>query len=186
MSAKKEDWRKLLGFSCTGCGNCCKGTIVLITAGDVKRIMEGTGMAAKEFVHFFTSVDMPKRDSLWIKLGNKRVAMGLKWATKPRRCKFLDAETNMCGIYEHRPVTCRSHPFEIKTTDTWAVQKLSLSDIVDCPHEWDGEHTLRELKATERWNCDQVDTFEDQVKAWNRKRSGKRTANEFLKFCELA
>jgi Fe-S-cluster containining protein len=186
MATGKEDWRKYLGFRCTGCGNCCRGTIVLITAGDVRRIMEGTGLPAKAFVRFFTSVDMPKRDSLWINLGKRRVAMGLQWEKKPKRCMFLDDETNMCTIYEHRPVTCRTHPFEVKTNDNWGVTKLGISEVVDCPHDWDGDHTLREIKAAERWNCDQVGEFEDQVKAWNRKRSGKRTAEEFLRFCGLA
>lgn len=186
MSRKKEDWRELLGFSCTACGNCCKGTIVLITDADVRRIMEGTGLPAREIVRFFSNVEMPQRDPLWIRLGKRRVAMGLKWETKPRRCKFLDPETNLCGIYEHRPVTCRSHPFEIQTNDNWAITKLSLSDVVDCPHEWEGDHTLRQLKSTERWNCNQVDEFEVKVKAWNRKRSGKRTADAFLEFVGLA
>jgi Fe-S-cluster containining protein len=186
MSAKNEDWRKWLKFSCTGCGNCCKGTIVLITGGDVRRIMDATGMPARDFVHFFSNVEMSKRDSLWIRLGNRRVAMGLKWKwdQSPRRCMFL-GDDNMCGIYEHRPVTCRSHPFEIKTDDNWGVTKLGISEVVDCPHEWDGEHTLRELKSTERWNCNQVDAFESKVKEWNRKRSGKRTAREFLRFVGL-
>ncbi len=183
--SSKQDWRKWLNFSCTACGNCCKNTIVLITDGDVRRIMEGTGLPAKAFVRFFSNVEMPQRDSLWIRLGKRRVAMGLKWESKPTRCMFLGAD-NMCGVYEHRPVTCRSHPFEIKTNDNWGITRLGISAVVDCPHEWDGEHTLRELKATERWNCDQVEAFEVKVKAWNRKRSGKRTADEFLRFVGLA
>jgi len=187
MSSKKEDWRKWLKFSCTACGNCCKGTIVLITDGDVRRIMDGTGLPARQIVRFFSNVEMPKRDSLWIKMGkgDKRVAMGLKWNDSPRRCKFL-GDDDMCQIYEHRPVTCRSHPFEIKTDDNWAVTKLGISDVVDCPHEWDGTHKIRELKATERWNCNQVEAFEVKVKAWNRKRNIKRTPDEFLRFVELA
>ncbi len=185
MSAKKDEWRKWLNFSCTACGNCCKGTIVLITDGDVRRIMDGTGLPAKEIVRFFSNVEMSQRDSLWIRLGKRRVAMGLKWNASPRRCKFL-GDDNMCGIYEHRPVTCRSHPFDIETNDNWAVTKLGISQIVDCPHEWDGNHSLPELKATERWNINQVDDFEVKVRAWNRKRSGKRTAGEFLNFVGLA
>lgn len=185
MSAKNEDWRKWLKFSCTGCGNCCRGTIVLITDGDVRRIMDGTGLPARDIVRFFSNVEMSQRDSLWIHLGKRRVAMGLKWNASPRRCTFL-GDDNRCGIYEHRPVTCRSHPFEIKTNDNWGVTRLGISDVVDCPHEWDGQHTVRDLKATERWNCNQVEAFEGKVKAWNRKRSGKRSADEFLRFVGLA
>ncbi len=185
MGAAKEDWRKFLGFRCTACGNCCKGTIVLITDADVRRVMDGTGLSAREIVRFFSNVEMPKDDSLWIRLGKRRVTMGLRWHPSRTRCKFL-GEDEMCTIYEHRPVTCRTHPFDMETNDNWGVTDLSISEVVDCPHEWDGDHTVRELKSAERWNCRQVEDFEVKVRAWNRKRSGKRTANEFLRFVGLA
>jgi Fe-S-cluster containining protein len=176
--------REYLNFSCTGCGNCCRDTIVLITDADVRRIMEGTGKPAREIVRFFSNVEMPQRDSLWIRFGGaRRAAMALRWEN--RHCAFL-GDDNRCQIYEHRPVTCRSHPFELKLSDTGALIKLGISGVAKCPHEWEGSHSIRSLKATEKWNTDQVEAFEAKVKAWNRRRSGKRTGDEFLRFCALA
>jgi len=176
--------REYLNFSCTGCGNCCRGTIVLITDADVRRVMEGTGKPAREIVRFFSNVEMPKRDSLWIRFGgSRRAAMALRW--EGRHCAFL-GDDNRCQIYEHRPVTCRSHPFELKLSDSGALIKLGLSDVANCPHEWEGNHSIRSLKATEKWNTDQVGAYEEKIKAWNRRRSGKRTTDEFLRFCGLA
>jgi Fe-S-cluster containining protein len=176
--------REYLKFSCTGCGNCCRGTIVLTTDHDVKRIMKGTGLPAKEIVRFFSNVEMAQRDSLWIRFGGtRRAAMALRW--DGRHCNFL-GEDNMCKIYEYRPITCRTHPFDLKFSNTGAMKKVTISDVVDCPHAWEGTHTVRSLKAGEKENTDQVEAFEVMVKAWNRRRSGKRTQDEFLRFVGLA
>lgn len=182
--AKKGDWRRLLGFRCTGCGNCCRDTVVLLTDADVQRIMQATGRGAREFVRFFgpNAVEMGQRHPLWVTFDGGRAVMGLKW--QDGHCMFL-AEDNLCTIYEHRPVTCREHPFNVTLSDTGRVERLSLSRVVHCPHEWDGKVALTELKSVVRWNERQSDTYTEKVRAWNRRRSGARTRSGFLRYLGL-
>jgi Fe-S-cluster containining protein len=180
MSA--SDWRRYLKFRCTGCGNCCRNTLVCITDGDIRRIVEGTGRSPREFVRFYThdEVAVARDDHLWINFDSGRAVMGLR-ATHDH-CIFLNNETNRCSIYEHRPLTCKDHPFRITFSDSGAVEKISLSRIVKCPHEWDGDNPLRELKTIATRNDRQEDSYVKKVKAWNRKKRESKTRPEFLRF----
>jgi hypothetical protein len=62
------------------------------------------------------------------------------------------------------------------------VEKISLSRIVKCPHEWDGDNPLRELKTIATRNDRQEDSYVKKVKAWNRKKRESKTRPEFLRF----
>ena len=180
-SPASTDWRKYLKFRCTGCGNCCVGTVVMLTDADVGRITEGTGREVTEFVRFVPQADVhiPKRDPWWVRVGAQKAVMALKW--KRGRCVFLDAE-NRCTIYEHRPVTCREHPFEIDVDAGRRITDIRLSTIVDCPHDWDGKISQREMKAVAAWNDRQSDAYLEKVIAWNRALSGRKTRPGFLRF----
>src|SRR5690606_28695269 len=114
---KVRDWQELFKFRCTGCGNCCKGTIVMLTDHDVRRLVDGAGYAPREFVRFFgeDEVQMAKRHPFWIQFQRRRAAMGLRW--KPGRCTFLDRD-DRCSVYEHRPLACREHPFNVTFSET--------------------------------------------------------------------
>ena len=179
------DWRKYLKFRCTGCGNCCKGTVVMLTELDVQRIVTGTGRDPQEFVRFFPEerVELDKRSPWWVKFGRTRTVMALRWQRGPR-CFFLDRD-DRCTIYEHRPVTCREHPFRIQLSDRGAVERVGLSRAVECPHAWDGNVTRRELRQVVRWNEEQSDGYIAQVQAWNRQAGGRRSRPDFLRFLGL-
>ncbi|MET0586201.1 MAG: YkgJ family cysteine cluster protein [Candidatus Binatia bacterium] len=176
------DWRRYLKFRCTGCGNCCRNTVVCITDGDIRRIVEGTGKSPRDFVRFYThdEVAVAREDQLWVNFDTGRSVMGLRAVRD--HCIFLDNETNRCTIYEHRPLTCRDYPFSITFSDTGAVEKISLRHIVKCPHEWDGDNSRRELKRIASWNERQEESYVKKVKAWNQKESGPKTRPEFLRF----
>ena len=176
------DWQRYLKFRCTGCGNCCRDTVVCITDADVGRIVDGTGRSPLDFVHFFThdEVAVSRDDPLWVKFDNHRVVMGLR--TVRDRCWFLDDKTNFCTIYEHRPLTCRDHPFSITFSDSNAIEKISLSRIVKCPHEWDGNISRRELKKVANWNERQQDSYVIKIKEWNKRKKGRKTGPGFLRF----
>lgn len=176
------DWTRYLKFRCTGCGNCCRDTVVCITDADVHRIIEGTGRSPLEFVRFYTheEVSMSKTDPLWVKFTDHRAVMGLR-STRDR-CWFLDNETNLCTIYEHRPVTCRDHPFNVTLSDSGAVKKISLSRIVKCPHAWDGHISRRSLRATQICNEQQEEAYIAKVKRWNKFPGRRRTKRAFLEF----
>ena len=180
----KVDWRKYLNFRCTGCGNCCRETVVLLTDSDVSRIAAGTGKAPRGFVRFFgpDAVQMESRHPLWVRFDKGRAVMGLRW--QGSHCAFLGAD-NLCGIYEHRPVTCREHPFNVDLSDTGAVERISLSRVVKCPHAWDGNISRNELRSVVRWNERQSDAYTEKVRAWNRRRDTPRTRPGFLRYLGL-
>jgi len=180
-----SDWRRVLAFRCTGCGNCCRGTCVVVTDADVRRIARGTGRAPREFVRFVgpDDVALGAVSGLWADLGGRRAVMALRW--NRRRCVFLGADER-CTIYEHRPTGCRQFPFEVTLDDDGAIADASLSRIVECPHGWDGgvaERSLtRVVGASERENA----AYVERVRAWNRAPVGRRSAGAFLRFLGLA
>lgn len=177
----QNDWRRYLSFRCTGCGNCCRGTVVLLTDGDVARIVDGTGKAPREFVRFFgpDAVEMTNNHPLWIRFERGRAVMALKWRNS--HCGFL-GKNNLCQVYDHRPVTCREHPFNVTLSDTGAVERISLSRVVKCPHEWDGKSSLNDIRSVVRWNERQSDAYTDKVKVWNLRRDVVRTRPGFLRY----
>src|SRR5688572_32257782 len=75
-----QDWEKYLGFRCTGCGNCCRDTVVCVTDSDVRRIVDGTGRAAREFVRFYRhdEIAMSENDPLWVKFKDHKAVMALR------------------------------------------------------------------------------------------------------------
>ncbi len=180
-----SDWRHVLAFRCTGCGNCCRGTCVVVTDADVRRIVRGTGRAPRDFVRFVGPHDvaLAARSGLWANLGRRRGVMALRW--KHRRCVFLGAG-DRCTVYEHRPTACRQFPFEATLADDGTIANASLSRTVDCPHAWDGRVRARALtrvvQASERDNA----AYLRRVRSWNRARTRKRTAAAFLRFLGLS
>jgi len=184
MGCPSSDWRRVLKFRCTGCGNCCRGTCVVVTDADVRRIARGTGRAPREFLRFVAADDVAlgARSGLWANLGRRRAVMALRW--RRRRCVFLGADER-CTIYEHRPTGCRQFPFEVTLEEDGAIADVSLSRIVECPHAWDGRVAERALTrvvgASERENA----AYVERVRAWNRARVGRRGAAAFLRFLGL-
>ncbi len=123
---------------------------------------------------------MSTHDPLWVKFNDEKAVMALR--SIQDRCVFLDNETNLCTIYEHRPVTCRDHPFSVTFSDTGAVEKISLSKIVKCPHAWDGNISRRELRKVQTWNERQEENYLKKVRAWNRCKTHPKTQPAFLRF----
>lgn len=176
-----RDWRRLLKFRCTGCGNCCRDTVVCLTDADIQRIVAATGKSPGEFVRFFgeEEVEMDKRSPLWVRFDGGRAIMALRWAAG--HCIFLD-DDNRCTIYEHRPLTCRQYPFNVELSETGAIERLSLARAVKCLHEWDGQVTRRSLHAVLRWNDKQEEAYIRKVREWYRRASNPKTRPGFLRF----
>ncbi|HEY2386780.1 MAG TPA: YkgJ family cysteine cluster protein [Candidatus Binatia bacterium] len=181
----QSDWRHVLTFRCTGCGNCCRGTCVVVTDADVRRIVRGTGRALREFVRFVgpDDVALGARSGLWADLGGRRAVMALRWTR--RRCVFLGADER-CTIYEHRPTGCRQFPFEVTLGDDDAIADASLSRIVECPHAWDGRVGARALTRVVHASESENAAYVERVQAWNRARIGRRSTAAFLRFLGLA
>jgi hypothetical protein len=94
----QTNWEKYLKFRCTGCGNCCRDTVVCITDGDVKRIVEATGLSPLKFVQFYDhdEVSMSENDPLWISFADRKSVMGLR--STHDRCIFLDDKGNLLAF----------------------------------------------------------------------------------------
>ena len=178
-----KEWKHLLGFRCTCCGNCCREPIVLVTDQDVRRVMDHTGQKASEVLKFYRtddvewSTDKPE----WIKLKSGLRIMGLR--RRKGQCQYLGKD-DRCTIYEHRPVTCRRYPFDVELDEDGEIESMSISDSVECPYELDGDTSLDKLNAVCRWEGEEEEPYFVKVKEWNRQRKpGGRKA--FMKHLGL-
>lgn len=181
-SSKREAWRQLLCFRCTGCTACCTDTIVPVTDQDVRRIMRATGQGAQQIVRFFGPDDVKgdRRSPGWIKLRQGKRFMGLR---KSRgHCLYL--HRRRCLIYRQRPVTCRLYPFNIFFDAKGQVETLEINDAVKCGHALDGRVSLEAIKALYFRDERQDEAYFARVKRWNAQRPNG-TAKEFLAFLGL-
>lgn len=87
----QDVWKEV---DCLKCANCCKVMTPTYTAKDIKRIA----------LHLEMSV--PQMKEKWLK---KEKGTG-DWINQSTPCQFLDMNTNMCGIYDVRPVDCSGFP----------------------------------------------------------------------------
>lgn len=95
-----------IGFSCTGCGDCCRrcsedSDLVMVSPEEIRRIASARGLRVEEIAEPFPEC---------LDLGNG-TTLTFEWALKrnDNHCLFL--EGNRCRIYHHRPWICRTYPF---------------------------------------------------------------------------
>lgn len=94
------------GFSCTGCGNCCRCSDadpghVMVTCDEIRAIMALTGLS-------WGAVAAPYPES--IPAGNgSRYTLGWCLQRDGDACRFL--ADGRCSIYASRPWICRTYPF---------------------------------------------------------------------------
>lgn len=48
----REAWEQALAFRCTECGDCCRGSLCVVTDADVRRLACGAQRAASTFLRF--------------------------------------------------------------------------------------------------------------------------------------
>ncbi len=105
-----------LRFSCTLCGNCCSGPegYISFTPDEALAIAKRLGVTLEYFMDHYTH----------------RTSAGQSFIEKDsdfgKDCFFLDRETvpgkAVCGIYEDRPMQCRTWPFwphVVSTEHAW-------------------------------------------------------------------
>jgi len=84
-------------FKCNGCGECCRWSgSVLLTDEDITTLARYHGLAESEFINQHT------------RLAPNRIQLALH-DKEDGSCAFLEGDR--CGIYEARPLQCRSFPF---------------------------------------------------------------------------
>lgn len=178
-----EDWKALLNFRCTCCGNCCREPIVLVTDEDIRRVQAHTKQPAHEIVDFYkpSEIAWEKNQPGWIRLKSGRRIMGLK--RTEAGCQYL-GDDELCTIYEHRPVTCRRYPFDLELGTDGDIELLSISQSVECPYELDGANSLTEIKALADWEEKEEDPYFEKLEGWNekKKKGGKKKFLKFLGF----
>ena len=92
---EKEVWDKV---SCISCANCCKKMTPTLTKTDKQRIATHLGLSTKEFKEKYLVYDKEEKD----------------WRMQQQPCVFLNLDTNMCTIYDYRPLDCRGFPHLVK------------------------------------------------------------------------
>ncbi|HEY2774041.1 MAG TPA: YkgJ family cysteine cluster protein [Candidatus Binatia bacterium] len=118
---EEEKKERGLRFECTQCGKCCwtrgQYSHVYLGSDDVKALADRLGLSTREFRARFTFRD----ENGWTELD---FADG--------RCVLLDAETNLCTVYESRPVQCRTFPFwpELIRRGGWTAEARSICEGV--------------------------------------------------------
>lgn len=112
------------GFPCSdGCANCCSQP-VLVNDSDVRVIQHGLRLLEPSARATLEERARTYRDELAadgldvspdgpVRQGLRRAAHAVMpivaagWKARP--CPALDVATGRCGIYDHRPMTCRLH-----------------------------------------------------------------------------
>ena len=86
----KEIWKEV---DCLTCANCCRTMSPTYTAKDIIRIGD------------FLKITPKQLKTKWLYKDKEG-----DWLNKSTPCQFLDTETNLCKIYEVRPVDCVGFP----------------------------------------------------------------------------
>ncbi len=165
---------------CEGChGRCCRKFVVFITAHDAARIAKAIPqMETTLFLNPYPA----EIDSIYpaFKLKEEYYFLGLDSKDGTMKdCKFLVnvGYTRICGIYENRPMPCRTYPF---TTEDG---KLDFVETLVCPKQWWPEGKEREEYIN---NINQLKKelkeYEKIVGIWNRNFGEKGSFMEFLNF----
>ncbi len=84
-------WKEV---DCLSCANCCKTMSPTFTVKDVKRISAHLGMQPLAFRKKYLYLEKKDND----------------WMNRQQPCQFLNLTTNMCSIYEVRPLDCAGFP----------------------------------------------------------------------------
>jgi Fe-S-cluster containining protein len=108
----REVWAET---NCLACSNCCRNMTPTFNFQDLKRISAHFRMSIKDF------------KEKWLYLNKEG-----EWMNRNQPCQFLDRKTNMCSIYEIRPLDCASFPHltKKKMVDYMHVHK---QNIQYCP-----------------------------------------------------
>lgn len=101
-----------IGFSCTSCGACCKGTsgddnLVMVYPREVAGLAACAGSSPRDFSE-------PYPESVITDEGG---CITFEWCLKrtPEGCIFFDGVR--CRVYGARPWICRTYPFMLRDDD---------------------------------------------------------------------
>ena len=96
---------------CTACANCCRHSVVTVTAAEIGVIAQRLGLTAAEVEQRYTEADPDSHNNRLLR-------------TTAQGCVFL--EGNQCSIYDARPGVCRSFPHVLPGDHTLGSRMASL------------------------------------------------------------
>ncbi|MGI6253694.1 MAG: YkgJ family cysteine cluster protein [Synergistaceae bacterium] len=102
-------WKEGLRFSCIACGRCCRGEpgAIYFTPEEEQALASRFNLSLQEFRDRYTT-------SRWEAPSIREKRWG--------DCIFHDEKTNLCLVYEDRPMQCRLFPFWpslLRTRKAW-------------------------------------------------------------------
>src|SRR3972149_5086108 len=89
---------RTMAFACHGCGDCCKGSAIILSPFDLARLAPAGEGSARALRKDGGVLPKPPQTTLPI----------VPLETVPA-CSLLD-ESNRCTVYANRPLVCRGYP----------------------------------------------------------------------------
>ena len=170
-------------IECSRCATCCIEPIVPVTNTDVRRICAFNGKTPSSIIRFYSPSEMEfdSESAVWVRFSYGKRALGLR--KKNERCMFLN-DQNLCSVYEARPMTCRTFPYQVDFDDDDQVSDVDLNLIVNCKSKIAPSSPLTEVIKNVRIEEEEDELYFDLIRKWNRKKI-IGTSREFLKFIKL-
>jgi Fe-S-cluster containining protein len=161
---------------------------VPVTGEDLRRLVVATGGAPADLVQWLApaEVDMTGEPETFVRLPGGRRLMVLAWLAGG--CAQLRGD--LCGVHQHRPVTCRAYPFHAELGKRDGVRRLKLLDVSECFHTWAQAVPQREVANVARAQSLELKRYARQVQVFNRlqqhrARLGKSLLGEDALFAQL-
>lgn len=92
-----------MGFACHGCGECCKGSAIILSPFDLGRLAAAEKLSPRALL----------KERLVLLKHPQTQLPAVMMETVPA-CSFLD-EANRCTVYANRPLVCRGYPLGVLT-----------------------------------------------------------------------
>ena len=148
-------------FTCHGCGDCCKGSAILLSPFDLARLAALTNESPRAFV----------RERCVVLKHPLTTLPAVMLETVPH-CSFLD-EVNRCTAYNHRPLVCRSYPLGIFTDLNEPGWRPPLSRFTvrasPCPAPAPGGHPLPMVNTLHAMATSSgMEPYAEAYRAWAR------------------
>ncbi len=131
----KAWWKDGVRFECQGSGKCCVSRgeygFVYLTLEDRRALAKHFGLSTRAFSKAYCDKD---ENGYW------------KVADFHESCRFLQGK--QCGVYEARPVQCRTWPFwpEVMSAKAWAKEVAAFCPGVGKGRLWTPEEIKEQLR----------------------------------------
>lgn len=139
----KEWWREGVRFECQGSGKCCTSHgeygYVYMTLADRQRMAKVLNLSTAAF----TRRHCEKTGGQWHLIEDK----------KNPDCRFLK-NGNRCGVYEGRPMQCRTWPFwpEVMNAKAWKKDVAAFCPGVNKGRLWTGDEIEQLIRDQVAWD----------------------------------